>query len=281
MKRYEMHGVPVTELHARDGAVAVIADHGAHLLSWRPAGGSEALYLSERSAWGGNTAIRGGVPLIFPQFAERGDGKRHGFARSAGWHLAEAADEEGMAVARYVLGTGDVPGNAWPHRFALGFEVAIGGHALRMTLTVSNPSQEAWSFCAALHSYWRVGDVREAGIAGLQGAGYLDQVRQGREAVQAEEILRIDGEVDRIYGSVPGPLSIADGRRRIELRQEGFPDAVVWNPGPKAAALSDMAPGDEARFVCVEAGNILRPVILDPAQTFRASQFVRVFDEAS
>jgi len=275
--RRELHGLAVTELRAPDGARALVADHGAHLLSWVPASGGEAMYLSDRSGYGGGAAIRGGVPVIFPQFAERGSGKRHGFARTAAWRLEWTGEEGDRAVARYRLTTGDLPAGTWPHDFSLGFEVAVGGRALRMALTVANTSDHPWECHAALHSYWAVHDIAGTLVDGLDGVGYIDQVDGGREAVQPPGQLRIDGEIDRIYRALPGPLRILSGERALRLEQAGFSDAVVWNPGPtKAAALADMAPGDHARFLCVEAGAILRPIALAPSQAWTGSQTVTV-----
>ncbi len=66
------HGLDAIELIAPDGARAVLALHGAHVLSWIPAGGTEQLYLSPQSEFSLGQAIRGGVPVCFPQFATRG-----------------------------------------------------------------------------------------------------------------------------------------------------------------------------------------------------------------
>ena len=96
-------GVMVTHLQSRDGASAIVADHGAHLLSWCPAGGAEALFLSRTSAYGGSAAIRGGVPVIFPQFGALGSGQRHGFARNTDWRYRGAAFDDGAAVASWEL----------------------------------------------------------------------------------------------------------------------------------------------------------------------------------
>ncbi len=78
------------ELHTADGASATISLYGAHLLSWQTADGRERLFLSERAVLDGSSAIRGGVPLIFPQFAARGNGQRHGFARTPMQEFEEA-----------------------------------------------------------------------------------------------------------------------------------------------------------------------------------------------
>ncbi|MCH5754687.1 hypothetical protein MMA59_22970, partial [Salmonella enterica] len=63
----------VIRLTAPDGATATMSLNGGHLLSWQPAGAPEQLYLSPRSEYAsGKKAIRGGVPVIFPQFSDRG-----------------------------------------------------------------------------------------------------------------------------------------------------------------------------------------------------------------
>jgi glucose-6-phosphate 1-epimerase len=274
-----MHGVHVTDVHADDGAQVTVADHGAHLLSWIPAGGSEALYMSGNSGFGGSAAIRGGVPIIFPQFGERGNGKRHGFARTAPWRLAFAGIEGGQAVVRHELRDADLPAGTWPHRFVLRFEVAAQGSELRMALTAENPSAETWSFNAALHTYWRIGDIERASVAGLHGLAYVDQTAGGAEAVQAEKTLQIRGEIDRIYAetATAGAIRIADGERVVTLAQQGFRDAVVWNPGAeKAAALSDLTPGGQRHFLCVEAGAVLHPVMLGPGERWTGIQTVQV-----
>ena len=45
--------------------------HGAHVTSFRPATADEVLFLSSASNWQEGKAIRGGVPISFPWFADR------------------------------------------------------------------------------------------------------------------------------------------------------------------------------------------------------------------
>jgi glucose-6-phosphate 1-epimerase len=78
----ELHGQPVIKLQTPEGAVALISLFGAQLLSWTPAGGEDRLYLSPKAIFDGHTAIRGGVPVCFPQFAGEGPLPKHGFARN-------------------------------------------------------------------------------------------------------------------------------------------------------------------------------------------------------
>ena len=75
-------------------AEATVYLQGAHLTDWKPVGQAPVLFLSARSEFAPGKAIRGGVPVIFPWFGPRHDGKagpQHGFARTAVWDLAFAA----------------------------------------------------------------------------------------------------------------------------------------------------------------------------------------------
>ena len=47
--------------------------HGAHVTSWQPRGGEEVLFVSSKSRWENGRAIRGGVPICFPWFADKAD----------------------------------------------------------------------------------------------------------------------------------------------------------------------------------------------------------------
>src|SRR5579862_8226885 len=74
-------------------AEATVYLQGAHVAHWTPRGQRPVLFLSARSLFAAGKAIRGGVPVIFPWFGPRGDGKpgpAHGFARTMEWAIEEA-----------------------------------------------------------------------------------------------------------------------------------------------------------------------------------------------
>jgi len=120
--------MPALRWQAADGAAAVATLQGAHLVSWIPAGGDERLYLSERSPFEAGRAIRGGVPVVFPQFGERGPLAHHGFARTSAWRLAR---EEGDRLMFALESCGETL-RLWPHAFALELAITIGGPRLVM-----------------------------------------------------------------------------------------------------------------------------------------------------
>ena len=262
-------------LTAADGARAEVYQQGAHLTSWVPAGGGEQLFVSARSEYRAGAAIRGGVPVIFPQFGP-GPLPRHGFARTALWQVASTgAAEGGAARATLVLRDSPATRALWPAAFAAELTVEVGGRWVAITLGVQNAGANPFRFTAALHTYFAVTDVAGAAVEGLHGARYRDQAAGGGEAVDGAAAVRFAGEVDRLYLAPPPELRLRDAgppRRTVAIRAEGFPDAVVWNPGAeKARALADL--GDEyRRMVCVEAAAAGDAVVVAPGGRWRGTQ---------
>jgi glucose-6-phosphate 1-epimerase len=249
--------LPAVLLRAPDGAEAIVTLYGAHLVSWKGADGRERLFCSAKSVLDGTKAIRGGVPVIFPQFAEQGKGMRHGFARVSDWHLLDSGVEDGEAIALFTLAEEDLKpeySRAWRHSFSLALRVGIKGNTLAMNLEVRNTGEDPMPFAAALHTYYLVDDIAQVRVAGV-----------GPDEVS------IDGNFDKIYKDVGGDIEIATGSLTLQQRQPGFPDAVVWNPGAAdAAALSDMADDEYKRFVCVEPA-VLTLVTLEEDEVWRGS----------
>lgn len=259
--------LPAVRLQTPDGAQATVTLFGAHLVSWVPAGGSERLFCSAQSALDGSKAIRGGVPLIFPQFAARGDGMRHGFARVSHWRLADSGVEHGAAFAEFALSSADPLPAAWPHGFELQFRLTLQADTLQLALRVRNSGSAAFAFSAALHTYFRVDDLESVSIDGLQHVLYSDQAgnppQHGR---QSEPLLRCPDRLDRLYHAIPGDLALRTGSGTLRWQQQGFGDAVVWNPGAAdAAALPDLADHEFRQFICIEPA-LIEPCRLEPGQ---------------
>jgi glucose-6-phosphate 1-epimerase len=267
--------LPKVALTAGDGARAEVYLHGAHVTSWRPAGADgDRLFLSARSAFAAGGAIRGGIPVSFPQFAAQGPLPNHGFARVMAWTLVRAGRQpDGSARAVLRLVDSDVTRQIWPHPFALELIVKVSGRTLDVGLVVANPGPGDFSFTAALHTYLDVREVARTTVHGLTGADYRDKASGRDDCVERADLLRIDGEVDRVYRCAPQPLVVNAPDRALAIRSTGFPDTVVWNPGPaRAAALADLDPGGEARMLCVEAALAASPLILSPGARWQGTQ---------
>jgi glucose-6-phosphate 1-epimerase len=249
--------------------------HGAHLLSWRPAtDGDERLFLSDRSEYHEAAAIRGGVPVIFPQFAAEGPLPRHGFARTSEWTITSIEQtDDGSALAALELRDSADTRAIWPASFVATLTVLVGGDRVRIGFEVRNSGSQPFSFAAALHTYLRVGDVGEVALVGLHGSRYRQSSAPSVLIVDERETLRPIDAVDRVYVDAPRSLTLREPARSLGIESQGFPDVVVWNPGTDAASrLKDMEAGGERRMLCVEAAAVQRPIALAPGERWGGSQ---------
>lgn len=263
------HDQAAIQLTSPDGAQATILLQGAQLVSWRPAQsrgvpGPEQLYLSERAVFAPGMAVRGGVPVIFPQFEQHGPLPRHGFARTTPWTVESERSDADHATATLVLRDTEATRAIWPHAFVAELTVSISGTRLDMELAVENTGEAAFEFTCALHTYLKVSDIAYTTIEGLGGVRYLDSL-SGQERTQTHDQLRVPPEIDRVYFDVPRHIGLREPGRRVAIESAGFNDAVIWNPGAKkCAALKDMPPEGFQQMCCIEAAQIQHPLRLAP-----------------
>jgi glucose-6-phosphate 1-epimerase len=253
-----------------------IALQGGQVLSFVPhADGRDLLWCSAARLVDGRP-VRGGVPVCWPWFAKQDrppDAIQHGFVRRMRWRASTCAERPDGQV-RVVLQVAAPPegwpgGLGWPVECAPELEVLIGD-ALQMSLRTVNRGDAPVTLTQALHTYFRVGDVRRIGIAGLQGLRYLDKLRDFGEFAQ-EAAWSFDGACDRIYLRSGSRQRIDDPvlGRSIAIESERSSSTVVWNPGAEGiAALGDVPLADWYQYVCVEAANCapLDRVTLGPGE---------------
>jgi Uncharacterized enzymes related to aldose 1-epimerase len=255
------------------GDEATISLHGAQLLSWKAQGQGEQVYASPLSHPAPAKAVRGGVPICFPQFSDRGTLPRHGFARTRRWELVTLhAPHAPVAEARFQLDSA-MTTTRWQHAFCLVLVVRLGPKWLELHLQAANTGRTCFGFTGALHTYLALDDVRQARLHGLQGLAYEDQLHGNAVEAERASALGFSGEIDRVYRQPPAALLLQGGGTERRVVQQGFPDTVVWNPGAaKAAGLGDMPSTDWLRMLCVEAAVVQFPVELTPGKTWRGMQ---------
>lgn len=248
-----------------------VAEQGGHVLSWI-AGGRERLFLSPRSALDGSAPVRGGVPVCWPQFNQRGDLVKHGFARQLPW-LTTAYDLGADAASlELTLCSSERTRALWPHEFELTLRLLLQPGRLRLTLGARNTGAQPLAFTGALHSYFACDDVAQASLSGLQGRPEWDSLTDGH--AQGAEPLRFEAEFDRVYSGQSTPMRLQDGAQALTISQsDSWSDTVVWNPHlAKCAALADMEADGWRRMLCVEAARVFEPVTLAPGQTWQGWQ---------
>jgi glucose-6-phosphate 1-epimerase len=258
---------------AADGAQVQVTLHGGHVCSWCTPDGVERLFMSPLNSWRSDSAIRGGIPVIFPQFASEGPLPKHGLARLSQWGLLESSQQaDGSGLLRLGLSESAATRKIFPQAFALELRVKFSGQNLNIALVVTNNDEQSFDFTCALHTYLNA-QIAATALYGLNGYRYRDSA-DGRRIKQAdEEPLHITREVDRVYFAVKKPI-IASGRQHsIIATQAGFADAVVWNPWENGCKkIADLKLDSYQHFVCVEAATVEHPITLAPHASWRGYQ---------
>lgn len=271
-------GLPACELALPQGDRLVVALHGAHVLSWQ-SGGREHLYLSPHSVMDGQAAIRGGVPVCFPQFNQRGPLAerlpKHGFARNVAW-LADAA-ELAADHARLTLRLQD---NArtrqwWPQAFAAQLQIDLSPGAVQINLAVHNTDVQPLVFSGALHTYLAVPDVTQATLQGLGGQPEWDSLTDTHAA--AADTICFAAEFDRVYEAAPNPMTL---NQSLQISQSpSWANTVVWNPAQDLCKrLADMPDDGWRQMLCVEAAQVYEPITLPAGGRWAGWQRLQVLN---
>lgn len=246
---------------ATDAATAEIYLQGAHVAAWQPASAEHpVLFMSARSHFAAGKAIRGGVPLVFPWFADRTGGlpgPAHGFARTMEWEVVAAERRaEGVALSFKLLPNQITRDLGFDH-FVLVYEV-VAGATLTLRLEVENVGDSPLTFEEALHAYFAISYVHAVEVDGLGETDYLDRAHQAVRKHQDAGAIRFAGETDQLHLNTRTAVTISDPewKRRIVIEKRGSESTVVWNPWiEKAARLADFGDDEWPQMVCVEPAN--------------------------
>ncbi len=270
------------------GALATVYLHGGHVASWKPQGAGDVLWLSEKSAWDAGKPIRGGVPICFPWFGPRKDASPppaapsppHGFARLFAWSLETIQKSpRGIVITLGLRATAETRA-IWPHDFLLRQHITVG-EQLELALELTNSGAAAFSAELAQHTYFSVGDVRQARVTGLAGTRYIDKVDGAKEKTQEGDIT-ITGETDRVYLNTTTPMVLDDPvkKRRITVSKQNSAASVVWNPWiAKAKAMADFGDDEWPGMICLETCSVgPHALTLNPGKVHTMTTHISVME---
>ncbi|RIA85433.1 galactose mutarotase-like domain-containing protein [Glomus cerebriforme] len=272
------------------GSSAEVYFYGATLTSWKYHE-KELLFLSKKSFLNGTKAIRGGIPLVFPQFGKASDSSvataalpQHGFARISKFEwIGVSVDNESEVSVRFGLNDTQIPENVrkdWPKKFKLIFIVTLNDDTLRTNLIVKNEDKAPFDFQALLHTYYSVPDISKVSIEGFYNVSYVDKVNNFITNVDNDQSIKIDQETDRIYANVPTEtikINLGDESNEVFLlKRINLKDTVVWNPWiDKAKGMSDYDDDEYKQMVCVEPGNVSNYITLNPEESWEGGQIIQ------
>ncbi|RMZ87977.1 hypothetical protein DV736_g4797, partial [Chaetothyriales sp. CBS 134916] len=268
--------------------------YGATVTSWKTSTGQEQLFLSTAAILNGTKPIRGGVPLVFPNFGPpvkdhtTGQLPQHGFARNSTWEFLGKSSSESTSNDSVKLDFGLGPQqldesvrSKWNYDFGLVYSVSLSKDKLQLSLLVKNEGTTPFEFHALFHTYLAIKDISKTTVSGLANTHYVDKVRGGKTFQEDSQQLAITAETDRVY-ALPVASSVNQdaavvvkeaGNPTFVVTRDALPNVVVWNAWEdKVKAMADFEPNDGwKRYLCIEPGTVLNWTRLEGGDAWTGS----------
>ncbi|KAM7267750.1 hypothetical protein ACFE04_009916 [Oxalis oulophora] len=273
----DKHGLRRIILTEPTGSSAEVLLYGGQVVSWKNERREELLFVSTKATTKSTKAIRGGIPVCFPQVGNLLD--QHGFAKNRMWSLdsnpSPLPPANSQSTVDLILKSTEEDLKILPRSFELRLRVSISPGKLILIPRVRNTDHKPFSFMFALCNYLSVSDISEVRVEGLETLDYFDNLMRQERFTEQADAITFDGEIDRVYLSTPSKIAIIDHekKRTFVLRKEGMPDAVVWNPWEKKSkALPDLGDDDYENMLCVNSASIEAPIAIKPAEEWKGRQ---------
>lgn len=293
---------PVSIKHTKSGATAKVYPFGATIASYVTSENREVIFVSKLAKTDGSKALRGGIPLVFPQFGQPNkDMPSHGFLRCNYWKVGECYDNDNEAGCDFTLHLTDVVSargeGAWSSsnpttNCSLILSVTVKATSLITTLTIKNTGDEQFDYQTLLHTYYKINNSKalcntSCNVLGLDGYNVDDKITNEKN-VQGEYPIGIDREVDRIYTPPADKpkldviICTGEDGSKVSLKAnatEGDTDipvsVVVWNPFvDKSKRLGDFDDEEYHDMLCVEPGILSGVEPLAPGKIVNFEQVI-------
>jgi len=251
-----------------DSATVKIALQGAHIFEYKRRD-EDILWLSETSDFELGKAIRGGVPICWPAFGMNNpELPQHGFARTSLFEFISSVEvDSDTTVVDLRLTHSEDSLKLWNYKFELVLKVTISDK-LTMELKTTNLDEKEFKLTQALHSYFKLSDISNAVVKGLNNKPCFDALTN-KTNIQNGDIT-FNQEFDKVFQEVDCELILQDKEKTISINNEGSSSVVVWNPWiDKCSKMSAMKDDAYRKFVCIESANafedfiVLKPKELD------------------
>lgn len=268
--------------HGTANASVTVVPFGATIISWK-IDDQEHIFVSKKAIMDGSKAIRGGVPICFPNFGPWSLGPQHGFARnSKDWEVTSEPKVDintGDVELTLVLKDTDETKKVWNAQFTFLYKITLRASELHLKVDVQNNGQENFDMTYCFHTYFTTSDLNAVQVTDLKGLNYTDKTIEGWPSKEeTNEVVEIKGFTDRVYAKAPNDIKvhgIANGKT-LKLNKTGLADWVVWNPYETAAKMADMHENGHLEFVCVEATQTSDRIVINPGERWQATHTMAI-----
>lgn len=244
------NGFRYIELKSKNSS-AKIALNGAQLFEYM-LNGKNLLWVAKEAIYEDGISIRGGIPICWPWFGfnkENTSLPQHGFARNELWSIVDLKEYEAILKLEPTVSTKRV----WNYAFELLLKINIQDN-LTLELKTTNKDTKAFKITQALHTYFKISNIANVEILGLEQKPYLDALTW-KKATQVGAI-HFNGELDRVYQNIDKEILLLDKNQKISIKNSGSSSCVVWNPWiEKSSRLSQMSTDEYKEMLCIESAN--------------------------
>ena len=265
-------------------ASARITLFGAQILSFKPTGTQDVLWVSDNANFKEGKAIRGGIPVCFPWFGPHQTDNtkpQHGFARTSNWQvLAVQQLADGATDVQLMLEQSEASLSLWPLPFKAVINFIVS-NSLQVIFSVSNTGTTSFQYSDALHTYFNISDIAAIILDGFDNTPYYEAFGD-KLLHQANTCIHPGIENNRRYIQHTGKAIITDPgyNRKIVIKKANSKVTVVWNPGPVTSkSFADMSPDAYKNFICIEPANAypgIDMIDLAPGEDFSLSTIVKI-----
>jgi len=266
-------GLPFLQV-SNQNASALISLYAGQVLSFQPVNATEdMLFVSSNAYFHEEKAIKGGIPICWPWFGDvlaNPSLPAHGFVRNNFWRVThvDSLENNDTGIQLEFVNTPKTS-TYWPDSFRLFLKIVIG-HTLTVELATINSGHQVFAISEALHTYFKVADVQQITVGGLENTDFLDKT-EGFSQKHQRGAVKVSTEMDRIYLNTSASIVIHDPilNRQIKISSSGNRHVVLWNPWFQGSTtLADLHPDDYHSFICVEMANALpHSVEIAPGQS--------------
>lgn len=237
---------------------------GAQVLTLDSAAFSNLFFLSNQHLQG--KPYRGGVPVLFPQFNNLGQLKKHGYVRDMPWQKLAEHTEQTQITSEFGVSVAHI--KEWDNgqaNAALRLMTSVSEQTLEMRLYVENTGDKSFGFTGGLHPYFSIQNTDKLNIQGLQNTAWQDFADHDNEP---DDIQLLGQHIERLYQTAPN-IRFANGQRQFEISCTGFDQWMIWNPGRQHAAnMPDLENHAWQQFICIEPVIVNNPVVLAAGEQF-------------
>ncbi len=231
---------------------------------------NELLYLSPLSQIESKQTLRGGIPVLFPQFGNFGNLKKHGFVRDCNWKLVNEHRNQNDLFVEYEYVIDEDYFLDWKHSAKLNLKASVINSVFTTFIQILNTGSSSFEFTGGLHPYFKINSRSAIKINGLESSYFEDSFPEINFELSGDRV------IERLYFT-NDDIYFYNGSDYLMIKSKGFESWMIWNPGMDMAKVMNDLPNDDwNKFICIEPIIKNNAILLKPNEIFEGELVVEL-----